>query len=93
MQPDRFPDPPADPITDHGLPDRARQGEADPRPIRFRFTNAKGREERVGVAGTLVVNSSEVFGTQEADTFRKTSDGELPLGADSKFYAPSSSPP
>jgi hypothetical protein len=35
----------------------------------------EGSEQRPGIAGTLVVDSSEILRTQKADTFRKTRDG------------------
>ena len=39
------------------------------------------------MAHALVVNSPEIFGTQQADTFGKTSDGELPFGADGELLS------
>src|ERR1035441_8118263 len=54
--------------------------------VSFR-SEAKGREERVGVARSLVIDSSEIFRAQQTGTFRKTSDGALPLGADSELLA------
>ena len=83
---------PTDAISHHGLADGAGQSEADMGTIRLRLADAKGRKERVRITLTLIVNPSEVFGSQQADTFRKTSDGELPLGADSKFRAPPGAP-
>jgi hypothetical protein len=78
---------PLDPIAHHGIAERTGCGEADSRPIRLRFMDAKGREQRAGVARSLVIDSSEIFRAQQTDTFRKTSDGALPLGADSEFLA------
>ena len=83
---------PTDAISHHGLPDGALQCEADVRAVRLRLADTKSREERVRISRALIVNSSEIFGSQQADTFRKTSDGELPLGADSKFRAAPGSP-
>ena len=80
-------DAPLDAIAHHGFAERARAGEADTRPVGFEFANAESREEGARESGTLVVNSAEVFRTQQTDTFRKTRDGELPLGTDSQFLA------
>jgi hypothetical protein len=38
----------------------------------------------------VVVDSPEILRSQQADTFRKTSDGKLPLGADREFGAAAS---
>ena len=45
------------------------------------------------MTGTLVVDSAEIFGTQQANTFRKTSDEPLPLGTDREFLAPPGAAP
>ena len=79
-------------VAHHGLSDGARQRKADMRSVRLGLANAKRREQRVRVARALIVNPSEIFGSQQADTFRKTSDGELPLGADRKFCTPPGTP-
>jgi len=68
-------DAPPDPIAHHGFPDGPGNREADSRTVRLLFPDAKSREERAGVSGPLVINSSEVFGSQQAYTFRKSRDG------------------
>jgi hypothetical protein len=78
---------PLDPIAHHGIAKRTGRGKADSRPIGLRFMDAKGREERARVARSMVIDSSEIFRAQQTDTFRKTSDGALPLGTDSQFLA------
>jgi hypothetical protein len=57
------------------------------RSIRLRLADAKSGEEGSGEFGTLVINSSEVFGSQQTNTFRKTRDGLLPLGTDGQLFA------
>jgi hypothetical protein len=80
---------PLDTIAHHGIAERTGCREADSRPIGLRFTDAKGREERAGVARSMVIDSSEIFRAQQTGTFRKTGNGALPLGADSEFLAAS----
>jgi hypothetical protein len=78
---------PLDTIAHHGMAERTGHSKADSRPIGLRFLDAKGGEERAGVTGSLVIDSSEIFRSQQTDTFRKTSDGALPLGTDSELLA------
>ena len=75
MKPDRLPDPPPDPIAYHGLSDGARYSETDTRPVSLRLAHDKCREQRAGKLRSSVIDPSEIFGAQQADTFRKTSDG------------------
>jgi hypothetical protein len=83
----RLADPSLDAISHHGFAEGARAGEADMRPLQLRFANTKCRKEGSGEPGTLVIYPAEVFGTQKTDTFRKTRDGALPLGANGQFLA------
>jgi hypothetical protein len=76
---------PLDTVPYNGLPDRARDRETDMWSGSFWFADTKGSEQGAGMAGTLVVNSSEVLRTQQTDTFRKTRDGGLPLVTDREF--------
>lgn len=87
MKADGLAEAPLDPIARHGMAERAGHSKADSRPIGLRFMDAKGREERAGVARSLFIDSSEIFRSQQTDTFRKTSDGALPLGADRELLA------
>ena len=65
-------DTPLDTVAHHGLAEGARRRETNVGTIRLRFANAEGREERAAETASLVVHSSEIFRTQQADTFRKT---------------------
>jgi hypothetical protein len=87
MQAHCFAQAPLDTIAHDGFTERARCCEADPRPVALRIPYTKSREQRSGMPGTLVVNSSEVLRSQKADTFRKTRDGGLPLVTDSQLLA------
>ena len=88
-----FPHAPPYAIAHHGLADSAWNSEADARAIAPRLADAERRKERSGMTAALVVDSSEIMGTQQANTFRKTSDGELPLGADGELLAPACATP
>jgi len=74
----RLADPPPDPVPDHGIAQRPWHRKADAGTVRLGFADAKGGETGTGVAGALVVNSTKILGSQQADTFRKTSDGTTP---------------
>ena len=75
MQADGLAYPPPDPVAHHCLAERARGSETDARPARF--PHAECREERAREAGTLVVNSAEIRGSQQTNTFRETRDAYL----------------
>jgi hypothetical protein len=83
----RFADTPFDTVAYNRLTDGTRDSKADVRPVRLRLADTKSGEEGPGEPGTVVVNSSKVFGSQQTDTFRKTRDGVLPLGANGQFLA------
>ena len=85
---DRFPQPPFDAIARHGLAEPTRNREPDPGTVRRRLANTKSREARARKPAALVVNPSEISRTQQANTFRKTSDGLVPFGADRELLAP-----
>ena len=78
---------PLDTVAHHGFADRARDGEADTRTDGLGLADTKSGEQGTTVTGTLVVNSSEVLRAQQTDTFRKTSDGVLPLVTDGELFA------
>jgi hypothetical protein len=86
-----LPDAPLDAVPRHRLAQAAGRREPDVRTGRLRLAQAEGREQRAGKPGALVIDSSEIFRSQEADTFRKTRDGALPLGTDGEFF-PASGP-
>jgi hypothetical protein len=67
-------DTPLDTVSRHGFTDGAGHRETNVGAVRLRFAYTKRGEERAAVAATVVVNSSEIFGSQQADTFRKTWD-------------------
>jgi len=54
---------PPDAVAHHGIAESARQSEADAGTAAVGFADTKRREDRSGMPGTLVVNSSEVLGT------------------------------
>ncbi len=85
-----FADAPFDTVAHDRFTDGTRDSETDMRPIRLRLEDTKSGEEGPGEPGALVVNSSKVFGSQQTDTFRKTRDGVLPLGANGQFLAATS---
>lgn len=61
-------------IAHSGFSDRARHCEADFGAGTLRAADIKSCEQRPGIAGALIVNSSEISGSQNTDTFRKTCD-------------------
>jgi len=83
---------PLDTIAHDGFAERARDGKSDTWADGFGLANTKGSEQGASVPGTLIVNSSEVLRTQKADTFRKTSDGGLPLVTYSELFAAGGTP-
>ena len=92
-QPDRFADPPPDAISRHRPAQRARSSETDSRSRRLGPAKAECGEQRARVTGALVIDSSEILRSQQADTFWKTSDGILPLGTDRQLLAAAGAPP
>jgi hypothetical protein len=76
-----------DAVADHGFAEGPGSGEADMRPIRLRLTDAERSEQRARETGAPIVNSAEVFRSQQTDTFRKSRDGALPFGANREFLA------
>ncbi len=74
---DRFADTPADAVARHCFPDGAWQSETDPRAARIELPHAECGKEGSGEAGTLVINSAEVLGSQQTNTFRETRYGYL----------------
>jgi hypothetical protein len=74
-------------VPHHGFADGAGNGKPDAWAVRLRFADGEGGKQRAGVFRARVINPSEVFGSQQTNTFRKTRDGELPLGADRQFVA------
>jgi hypothetical protein len=74
-------------VADHGFAKGPGSSEANVRPISLRLMDAKRSEERTRETGAPIVNSAEVFRSQQTDTFRKSRDGALPFGADREFLA------
>ena len=85
MPADGLADAPLDAVAQHGLAECARGREPDMRSARLRFAYAERREQGTGETGSMVIDASEIFRSQEAYTFRKTGDGILPLGTDGQF--------
>jgi hypothetical protein len=71
VQADRLADTPPDAVARHRFADRARQREADAGPAGIRLTHAESRKEGPGKPGTLVIDSAEIRGSQQTNTFRK----------------------
>jgi len=69
---DGLADTPLDTVADHRLADGAGHRETNVGTVGLRFAEAKSGEERATEAATVVVNSSEIFRSQQTDTFRKT---------------------
>jgi len=72
MQADGLAQTPPDPVADHRLAQGARRGETDMRTSSLRLTHTKRRKEGARKAGTLVIDSAEIRGSQQPDTFRKS---------------------
>jgi hypothetical protein len=72
LKPHGFADTPPDPVTCHGFAERPGSCKSDMRSVCIVFTKAECGEERTGKAGSFVINSAEVFRSQQADTFRET---------------------
>jgi hypothetical protein len=72
MAADGLADTPLDTVARHGLADRAGHRETNMGTVRLRLPDAERCEERATEAATVVIYSSKVFGSQQADTFRKT---------------------
>ena len=93
MEAHRLADPPLDTVSYNGFAEGAGAGETNVRSFRLRFADAECRKQGPDKPGTLVINPAEIFGTQQTDTFRKTRDGALPLGANGQFLAAASAAP
>ena len=93
MAADGLPDPPFDTVAHHGFAQGAGSSEPDMRSCRLRFAYAEGREQGTGETGSVVIDASEIFRSQQAYTFGKTGDGILPLGTDRQFLAAAGAPP
>src|ERR1051326_8234831 len=61
VKPHGFPDTTPDPVARHGLSQRGRNGETDPRPRAGCVPQAKGRKKRPRKPGTFVINSPEIL--------------------------------
>jgi len=75
MEPHRFPESPLDAVAHHRLTECTGDGKANPRSVRLRLADAKRRKQRTGMPVAIVINAAEILGSQQTDTFRKTSDG------------------
>jgi hypothetical protein len=80
-------DPALDAVAHHGLAKGARTGKSDARPDWLRFEQTERRKQGTGEAGAAVVDASKILGSQQANTFGKTSDRSLPLRTYSEFLA------
>ena len=87
MQSDGLADAAPNAIPHHGLTNGAGNGKTDAWTVQLRLADREGGKQRACEFGARVVNPSKVFGSQQTNTFRKTRDGGLPLGADRQFVA------
>jgi len=89
-QADGLADTPLDTVSRHCASERPGNRDPDPRyafAVRLFRPQIKGGEEPAGIAGSVIIHSTEVFGAQQTNTFRKTCDSELPFGADGQLFA------
>jgi hypothetical protein len=70
-RPDRLAKPPSQAIPDHGVSNRFRQSEPDPRSTRFRAAQAKRRKIGSRNPYTAVVNLAEIDGAENPGSLRK----------------------
>ena len=68
----RLANPSLNAISHHGFAECAGAGETNMRSLGLRFPDTECGKEGPGEPGSLVVDSAEIFGTQQTDTFRKT---------------------
>ena len=88
MQAHGFPDAPLDPVAHHGFAERTRDGESDLRSAGFGFAYTKRGKQGTGKARSVIVNPPKILGTQYADTFRKTRDGNYLSSLTVSFLRP-----
>ena len=60
---------PLDTVAHHGFAERAGNRETDVRTVRLRLAHTESRKQRAGELEPSVINSPEIFGSQQADTF------------------------
>jgi hypothetical protein len=87
VQADGLADAPFDAVAQHCFAECAGGGEPDVRSARLRFAYTERREQGTGETGSVVIDASEIFRSEQAYTFGKTGDEILPLGTDSEFLA------
>ena len=73
-EPNGFTDPPSNSIANDSFAHCAGHGKADLGPLGFRAAREESGKERPRIPGTLIINSSEISGSQNTDTFGKTCD-------------------
>src|SRR5580658_9715453 len=71
MQAYGFTHTPPDTVAHHRLAEGARRGETDARSVRLRLPHAERRKKGARKAGTPIVDSAEIRGSQQTNTFRK----------------------
>jgi hypothetical protein len=72
MKADGLSDTPLDAVAHHGFTQSAGYGKTDAGTIGLWLADTKSGEQGAGEPATLVINSSEILRTQQADTFRKS---------------------
>ena len=88
-----FAKPPFDPVAGHRLAQGAGRRKSDPGAVHFRVASAERRKTGARESASLIVHRSEISRSKQADTFRKTSDGLVPFGADRELLPPTGPPP
>jgi len=76
LEADGLANPSLNAISHHGFTECAGAGETNMGSFELRFPDTECRKEGSGKPGTLVIDPAEIFGAQQADTFRKTRDGD-----------------
>ena len=92
LKPHGFADTPLDPVARHRFAERPGCCKSDARSAGFGLAKTERGEERTGKARSFVIDSPEIFRSQQADTFRKTWDGRLPFVADRELLTATGAP-
>ena len=74
MEPHGLAHAPPYPVANHRLAHRAGNRKADFGSLAIRAARIESREQRPGIPGALIINSTEISGSQNTDTFGKTCD-------------------
>jgi hypothetical protein len=92
LKPHGFADTPLDPVARHGFAERPGGCKSNARSAGFGLAKTERGEKRTGKARSIVIDSSEILRSQQADTFRKAWDGRLPFVADRELLTATGAP-